>query len=260
LLKRRPVVVLHEQNSVLGRANIFLARHAALLALSFPATTRVPTGILSEITGLPVRPPIRALADRAYTAPGDRINLLVLGGSLGARVFSDIVPPALAALPDDLRTRLVVTQQCRAEDLDRVREAYAASGIAAELAPFFADIADRLGRAHLVIARAGASTVAELAVAGRPAILVPLPTAIDDHQRGNARSLTEAGGAWTMAQPDFTPPALAARLQEILTAPATLAAAAAAARTIARDNAAATLADLVENLVRQSGATMSVRP
>jgi len=260
LLRRRPVVVLHEQNSVLGRANRFLARHASVLALSFPATTCIPAGVRTEITGLPVRPAIRALADRAYTAPGDRINLLVLGGSLGARVFSDIVPPALAALPDDLRTRLVVTQQCRAEDLDRVREAYAASGIAAELAPFFADIADRLGRAHLVIARAGASTVAELTVAGCPAILVPLPTAIDDHQRGNARSLTEAGGAWTMAQPDFTPPALAARLQEILTAPATLAAAAAAARTIARDNAAATLADLVENLVRQSGATMSVRP
>jgi len=260
LLRRRPVVVLHEQNSVLGRANRFLARHASVLALSFPATTCIPAGVRTEITGLPVRPAIRALADRAYTAPGDRINLLVLGGSLGARVFSDIVPPALAALPDDLRTRLVVTQQCRAEDLDRVREAYAASGIAAELAPFFADIADRLGRAHLVIARAGASTVAELTVAGCPAILVPLPTAIDDHQRGNARSLTEAGGAWTMAQPDFTPPALAARLQEILTAPATLAAAAAAARTIARDNAAATLADLVENLVRQSGTTMSVRP
>ena len=251
LLKRRPVVVLHEQNSVLGRANIFLARHAALLALSFPGTTRVPTGLRSEITGLPVRQAIRALADRAYAAPGDRINLLVLGGSLGARVFSDIVPPALAALPADLRARLAVTQQCRVEDMDRVRDAFAARGIVAELAPFFTDIADRLGKAHLVIARAGASTVAELAVAGRPAILVPLPGAIDDHQRGNARSLTDMGGAWTMAQPDFTPPALTARLQEILTAPETLATAASAARTLARDNAAAALADNVESLIRQ---------
>jgi len=135
--------------------------------------------------------------------------------------------------------------------MDRVRDAFAASGIVAELAPFFTDIADRLGKAHLVIARAGASTVAELAVAGRPAILVPLPGAIDDHQRGNARSLTDMGGAWTMAQPDFTPPALTARLQEILTAPEALATAASAARTLARDNAAAALADNVESLIRQ---------
>lgn len=252
LLRRsRPVVVLHEQNSVLGRANRFLSRHADLLALSFPATTRIPAGVRTEITGLPVRPAIRALASRTYEAPTGPINLLVLGGSLGARVFSDVVPPALATLPEALRARLSVTQQCRAEDLERVRAAYAASGIKADLAPFFTDIADRLGRAHLVIARAGASTVAELAVAGRPAILVPLPGAIDDHQSGNARALEAPGGAWTMAQPGFTPAALSARLQDLLTHPAKLNDAATAARGFARDNAATDLADMVEKLVRQ---------
>ena len=251
LLRRRPVVVLHELNSVLGRANRFLSRHADLLALSFPGTTRVPSRLRTDITGLPVRPAIRALANRVYATPTDRINLLVLGGSLGARVFSDVVPPALAALPDTLRARLSVTQQCRAEDMDRVRAAYVTSGIAADLAPFFADIADRLGAAHLVIARAGASTVAELAVAGRPAILVPLPGSIDDHQIGNARALAAPGGAWTMPQPEFTPDALSARLQDLLMHPEKLNDAAIAARGIARDDAAARLAEIVENLVRQ---------
>ncbi|MBN8905379.1 MAG: UDP-N-acetylglucosamine--N-acetylmuramyl-(pentapeptide) pyrophosphoryl-undecaprenol N-acetylglucosamine transferase, partial [Rhodospirillales bacterium] len=181
----------------------------------------------------------------------DRLRLLVLGGSLGARVFSDVVPGALAALPDALRARLVVTQQCRTEDLERVRSAYAASGIAAELAPFFSDVAARLLAAHLVIARAGASTVAELAVAGRPAILVPLPHAIDDHQTANARALAEAGGAWVMAQPDFTPAALTAQLATLLADPAGLTRAAVGARSQAQAGAAAKLADLVESLMRQ---------
>ena len=251
LMRRRPAVVLHEQNSVLGRANRFLAAHADLLALSFPDTARVPKAVRTEITGLPVRPAIRALAPRGYAAPTDRINLLVLGGSLGARVFSDVVPPALAALPDALRTHLSVTQQCRAEDLERVRTAYSASEIAADLAPFFTDIADRLAGAHLVIARAGASTVAELAVAGRPAILVPLPGSIDDHQRGNAQALARIGGAWMITQSEFTPDALCSRLQEVLTDTIRLTDTAAAARRFARDKAAATLADAVEALVRQ---------
>jgi UDP-N-acetylglucosamine--N-acetylmuramyl-(pentapeptide) pyrophosphoryl-undecaprenol N-acetylglucosamine transferase len=251
LMGRRPAVVLHEQNSVLGRANRFLARHADVLALSFPTTTHVPAQMRTEVTGLPVRPAIRATAGQAYTAPTDTIALLILGGSLGARVFSDVVPPALATLPAPLRTRLRVTQQCRAEDMQRVRAAYADCGIAADLAPFFADIATRLARAHLVIARAGASTVAELAVAGRPAILVPLPGAIDDHQTGNARALEAAGGAWMMAQADLTPKALQARLEFLISNPRLLSEAAGGARGFARDDAASALANTVENLLRQ---------
>ena len=233
---------------MLGRANRFLSRYADRLALGFAATTRVPAGIRTEVTGNPVRPAIAALADADYAAPRTEIRLLILGGSLGARVFSDVVPAALTALPQALRARLRVTQQCRQEDLERVRTAYASAGIPAELAPFFADVADRLLSAHLVIARAGASTVAELAVAGRPAILVPLPGAIDDHQTGNARALAEAGGAWTMPQSNFTPETLTAKLTELLNAPNALTAAAIGARTQARPNAAALLADLVEAL------------
>jgi UDP-N-acetylglucosamine--N-acetylmuramyl-(pentapeptide) pyrophosphoryl-undecaprenol N-acetylglucosamine transferase len=246
LLRHRPVVILHEQNAVLGRANRFLAGRADVLALGFEDTKRVPAGTRTEVTGNPVRPAITGLSQTGYVAATDRIRLLVLGGSLGARVFSDIVPAALRSLPDALRVRLTVVQQTRPEDLERVKAAYAADGISAELSPFFPDVAARLVAAHLVIARAGASTVAELAVAGRPAILVPLPGAIDDHQSANARALAEAGGAWVMPQPAFTAQALAERLGALLADPVGLTAAAVSARTRARADAAARLADIVE--------------
>ncbi len=255
LMRHRPAVILHEQNAVLGRANRFLARQADALALSFADTARVPETAATVVTGNPVRPAIAALAETAYVPPGDTVNLLVLGGSLGARVFSDVVPPALATLPEHLRARLAVVQQCRPEDLDRVRATYAQAGIAAELATFFPDVADRLTRAHLVIARAGASTVAELAVAGRPSILVPLPGAIDDHQSANARALSDARGASVIAQSDFTPPVLAERLTMLLGAPDMLAHAALAARRVARPDATARLADLVEDLMRRGPRT-----
>lgn len=251
LLTRRPAVILHEQNAVLGRANRFLARWADTLALSFAATENRPM-LPTEVAGNPVRPAIAALAEVAYAAPTDRIEVLVLGGSLGARVFSDVVPDALRFLPDALRHRVRVVQQARREDLDRVRAAYAAAGITADLAPFFPDVADRLRAAHVVIARAGASTVAELAVAGRPAVLVPLPGAIDDHQTANARALAAAGGAWLMPQPAFTATALAERLTTILSEPGALDAAAIAARGQARADAAARLATLVETRLPQS--------
>jgi UDP-N-acetylglucosamine--N-acetylmuramyl-(pentapeptide) pyrophosphoryl-undecaprenol N-acetylglucosamine transferase len=246
LLRRRPTVILHEQNAVLGRANRFLAKRADELALGFEDTRRVPPGTRTKVTGNPVRPAITALSQTGYIAATDRIRLLVLGGSLGARVFSDVVPAALRALPEGLRGRLSVVQQTRPEDLERVKAAYAADGIPAELSPFFPDVASRLVAAHLVIARAGASTVAELAVAGRPAILVPLPGAIDDHQTANARALAEAGGAWMVPQPQFTSAFLAERLGQVLADPAGLAEAAVGARSQARADAAARLADLVE--------------
>lgn len=251
LMPRRPAVILHEQNAVLGRANRFLAKRADRLALSFAATTRVPVGISTVVTGNPVRRAIASLDHAGYAAPGEKVRVLVLGGSLGARVFSDVVPAALKQLPEWLRTRVVVTQQCRTEDLPRVRSAYDGTGIGADLAAFFPDVAARLVAAHLVIARAGASTVAELAVAGRPAILVPLPGAIDDHQSANARALADAGGAWVMPQPTFTPDVLTARLIELFTAPAALARAAVGARSVSQPDAAARLADLVEALTPQ---------
>jgi UDP-N-acetylglucosamine--N-acetylmuramyl-(pentapeptide) pyrophosphoryl-undecaprenol N-acetylglucosamine transferase len=201
LLARRPAVLLHEQNAVLGRANRLLARFADALALSFPATAGLPPKIVTSVAGNPVRAEIAALAGRGYVPPqpGAPIRLLVLGGALGARVLSTVVPPALAGLPAALRARLSVVQQCREADLAAVRAVYAAAGIAAELAPFFADVAARLAGAHLLISRAGASSVAEIAAIGRPAVLVPLPGAIDDHQSANARAL--GAGARVLAEP-----------------------------------------------------------
>jgi UDP-N-acetylglucosamine--N-acetylmuramyl-(pentapeptide) pyrophosphoryl-undecaprenol N-acetylglucosamine transferase len=247
LLLHRPTIILHEQNAVLGRANRFLSRRADILALGFASTERVPAGTCIEVTGNPVRPALAALAQTAYLAAIDRIRLLILGGSLGARVFSDVVPAALRALPESLRARITVVQQTRPEDMQRVQTAYAEAGIAAELSPFFPDVAARLVAAHLVIARAGASTVAELAVAGRPSILVPLPGAIDDHQSANARALAQAGGAWVVPQPQFTPVFLTERLTEILADPIALVSAAVAARSTARTDAASRLANLVEH-------------
>ncbi|MBV8095416.1 MAG: undecaprenyldiphospho-muramoylpentapeptide beta-N-acetylglucosaminyltransferase [Acetobacteraceae bacterium] len=235
-LRRRPAIILHEQNAVLGRANRFLSRYADVLALSFADSTGVPSSARSIAVGNPVRSEFRFAA---YEPPGKVLNVLVLGGSLGARVFSDVVPGALVP-------GMRVVQQCRPEDLARVREAYARAGIGAELATFFPDMAERLAWAHLVIARAGASTVAELAVAGRPAILVPLPTAVDDHQAANARSLERAGAAWIMPQASFTPDSLRAHISSLLAAPSRLVQAAEAAGKVARPNAAQLLADHID--------------
>jgi UDP-N-acetylglucosamine--N-acetylmuramyl-(pentapeptide) pyrophosphoryl-undecaprenol N-acetylglucosamine transferase len=254
LLRRRPPVILHEQNAVLGRANRFLARRAGVLALSFENTARVPLRVRRIVTGNPVRPMVTAVRQADYDPPAadGAIRLLVMGGSLGARVFSDIVPGAIAALSLALRSRLQVTQQCRAEDLDRVRSVYAANEIDAELAPFFSDVADRLRVAHLVIARAGASTVAELAIAGRPSILVPLPGAIDDHQSANARALGDVGAAQVIPQSEFTADALLTLLGRLLRDPAALAGSAQHAREAARGEAAEALADVVEQAIGQS--------
>jgi UDP-N-acetylglucosamine--N-acetylmuramyl-(pentapeptide) pyrophosphoryl-undecaprenol N-acetylglucosamine transferase len=251
LMRDRPTVLLHEQNAVLGRANRFLARHASALALSFDTTERVPAAALTVVTGNPVRAAIAALAGQPYIAPQGTVRLLVLGGSLGARVFSDIVPPALLALPDQLRARLTVVQQCRPEDLTRVGEAYRSTAIRAELGAFFGDIAEHLRAAHLVIARSGASTIAELGVAGRPAILVPLPGAIDGHQSANAAALAAAGGAWVEQQEGLTARRLGERVAALLADPALLARAAAAAARAGRADAAGRLADLVERMIRQ---------
>lgn len=240
---------IHEQNAVLGRANRFLAGRVDRIALSFPGTLGLGAEDADKtvLTGNPVRAEIaqRAATPYADLVPDGPLRLLITGGSQGATVFADIVPAAVARLPAPLRARLVVTQQCRPEDLARVRAAYNRIGVAAETAAFFSDLPARLAAAHLVIARSGASTVSELAAIGRPALLVPYIHAIDDHQTANAHALDDAGGAWLMPQPAFTPEALAARLESFLALPETLVRAAACAKAAWPGDAAEKLADLV---------------
>ena len=249
--------LLHEQNAVLGRANRLLARRVRRIATGFAATAelRAADQARTVFTGNPVRPAIRAIAGIPYRppAPGGPIELVVLGGSQGARIFADTVPPALAALPPDLRGALHVSQQARPEDCDRIAPQLGDAGIAAEVADFFSDVPQRLARAQLAICRAGASTVAELAVAGRPAILVPYPFATDDHQLANARAFAAADAGWVLPQTGLSVPlltqALAARLGD---APG-LSRAADAARRFATVDAAERLAAAVFDLVSRAG-------
>jgi len=242
--------LIHEQNAVLGRTNRLLAGRVGTVASAFPTLGRLPDGLKDrlEVVGNPVRPPIAALAGKAYRAPGagGDIHLLVTGGSQGARILSDTVPRAVAALPEALRKRLKVVQQARPEFLDAAAAIYAEADIAAEVAPFFSDMAARLAEAHLAIGRAGASTCTELAVVGLPSVLVPLKIATDDHQRHNARGLVETGGAVLILEDDLTVEGLTATLSGILVEPGRLAAMAAGARAAALPDAGARLADLVE--------------
>ncbi len=239
--------LLHEQNAVLGRANRLLASRARAIATSF-AETKALAGAKARFTGNPVRPAIAALAAKAYAAPGERLGLLVLGGSQGARVFSALVPAAIGLLPVELRQRLAVSQQCRAEDLETARKAYGELGLSVELSTFFTDLPERLARAHLVICRSGASTVAELAAAGRPAILLPFPHATDDHQTANAQGFTAAGGGWLMPESEATPAKLAETLKALIEDPAVLVLAAHRAWKAVQPKAAERLADLVGEL------------
>jgi UDP-N-acetylglucosamine--N-acetylmuramyl-(pentapeptide) pyrophosphoryl-undecaprenol N-acetylglucosamine transferase len=243
--------LIHEQNVVFGRANRLLAPRAQCIATGFAAVQGLRSADRSRAvhTGNPVRPAIQAVGAASYMPPGQTIELLVTGGSQGARVFGEIVPPALASLPAALRARLRVSQQARPEDRDVVAEQYRALAIDADIEAFFGDMPARLQRAHLVICRAGASTIAELAAAGRPAILVPYPHAMDDHQTANAGEFSAAGGGWSIKQSEFSPAALAERLTGLLNDPPALTAAAGAARRFARDDAAEHLAELVQGLV-----------
>ncbi len=245
----RVPTVIHEANAVLGRANRFLAPRVSRIAVSVPGVA-VPPGLARRVveTGNPVRPAAREAGKIAYPArtATEPFRLLAFGGSQGARVLSDLVPAAIARLPDDVRARLIVVQQCRAEDLERTRAAYGAMGLAAELAPFFPDLPRRIAESHLVVCRSGASTTAELAVIGRPAIMVPLPVALDQDQKANALVLAEAGGGWMIEQADLTPERLATEVAAFVADPARLAAAAAAAGALGRPDAVERLADLVE--------------
>ena len=244
--------IIHEQNAVLGRANRVLAPYAARIATGFERVDMLGERDRARAvyTGNPVRPEIIASAT-PYRAPqpGEPVEILITGGSQGAQIFGEIVPPALTALPEALRARLRITQQCREDGLDGVRRIYEEGGIQAELAPFFNDIPARLARAHLAIGRSGASTVAELAATGRPAIMIPYPHAIDNHQRENAARLCDAGGGWLLPQQDATPEALSALIRSLLEDPDKLQRAATCARRVGVTDAAERLADLVCELI-----------
>jgi UDP-N-acetylglucosamine--N-acetylmuramyl-(pentapeptide) pyrophosphoryl-undecaprenol N-acetylglucosamine transferase len=244
---------IHEQNAVLGRANRLLAKRVDAIATSFERT-RLLAGTLqakATCTGNPVRQVVIDQAARPYEAPrpGSAVRLVVFGGSQGARYFSDVVPPALALLPPGVRGRLDVVQQCREEDMGRVEAAYKAAGIAATLATFFRDLPERMAAAHLVIGRAGASSVAELGVLGRPSILVPLPHALDNDQLQNAGRLAESGASWCIEQKDLSPERLAGEIARLVESPEVLASAAAAAKRQGRPDAVARLADLVGSVM-----------
>jgi UDP-N-acetylglucosamine--N-acetylmuramyl-(pentapeptide) pyrophosphoryl-undecaprenol N-acetylglucosamine transferase len=245
--------VIHEQNALLGRANRLLAPRVSAIATSFAEVARIRPEDAAKVvlTGNPVREPVRALREIPFTEParGAPVELLVTGGSQGASVFARVVPGAIARLPEDIRARLNVTQQARPEDLETVRAAYADMGQSATVESFFADLPERLGRAHIVVCRAGASTCAELTCAGRPAILVPYPSAADDHQSANARAVAASGGAELVAEPSFTPETLAARLKLMIEQPGRLTQMATAARNAGHKDAAGNLAILVMNLV-----------
>jgi len=244
--------VVHEQNAVLGRVNRLLARKVNAIATAYPDVERLKPRYAHKVhlVGNPVRQEVLALRDEEFPALTDEsvFRLLVTGGSQGASILSDVVPEGLSLLPISLRRRLQVTQQCRAEDIDRVRATYAEMEIPADLATYINDIPEKLNWAHLVIARAGASTLAELTVAGRPAILVPLPSAMDDHQTANVRELVEAGGARSIPQSRFTPVELAKQMQKMAMEPGALQNAARRAWNCGRPDAARDMADLLESI------------
>src|SRR4051812_6299226 len=241
--------IIHESNAVLGRANRFLASRVSAIATSLPGVLDRDPSLAGKTTtvGTPMRPAVLAASAVKYVAPeaAGALRLLVVGGSQGARVMADIVPPAIERLEPALWRRLVVTQQVREEDMARVRAVYDRLKISAELAPFFSDLPARLAQNHLVVSRSGAGTVAELAAIGLPSILVPLPGAIDQDQFANAGVLSQADGAIRIVQNDFTPDRLASEISAFAAEPSRLTAMAANARKVGRLDAAERLADLV---------------
>ena len=246
--------IIHEQNGVMGRANRLLAPRATAIATSFAGVVDAQPALAAKATrtGNPLRPAVlAAIAPYAPPPPLGPFRLLAFGGSQGARIMADIVPPAIELVPMAVRARLHVTQQAREEDLKRVRAAYARMGVTAEVAPFFSDLPRRMAASHLVVSRSGASTVAELAAIGRPAILVPLPHALDQDQKANADRLQRAHGAIMFDQSRFTPDRLAGEIARFAAEPGKLAAMAAAARGQGILDAADRLADLVLEVAAQ---------
>jgi len=246
--------VIHEANAVLGRANAYLAPKAARIALSLPDMNSlrdedIPRAV---VTGNPIRADIAALYAHPYNAPDadTPFYITVMGGSLGAKVMTNHVPQALSALPDDLKTRLHVTQQCHEDDITTTQDIYAQAGITATLAPFIEDVPTALKKTHLVIARAGASTVAEIAVAGIPAIYIPYPHHADQQQKVNAETISKRGGAWVTEEKDLNTAGLSSRIEGLMRSPESLFKAAESARSCAKPEATRKLGNLVIALIK----------
>ncbi|MEM1051712.1 MAG: undecaprenyldiphospho-muramoylpentapeptide beta-N-acetylglucosaminyltransferase [Pseudomonadota bacterium] len=244
--------VVHEQNAVLGRVNRLLARSVNAIATAYTRVERLKDKYADKthLVGNPVREEVLALRDEDFPPLTEEglLRVLITGGSQGARVLSEVVPDGLAMLPPALRSRLQVTQQCRSEDLDAVRERYLTHDIPAELGTYFEDMHERLAGTHLFIGRSGASTIAELTAVGRPAILIPLPIATDDHQAANTAEIVKAGGARMIRQESFTPKELAKQIQALAQNPGSLSNAAHGSWNCGRPKAAKDLADLVESM------------
>jgi UDP-N-acetylglucosamine--N-acetylmuramyl-(pentapeptide) pyrophosphoryl-undecaprenol N-acetylglucosamine transferase len=250
-------IIIHEQNSVLGRVNRLFATAAKFVACGFDRLDKLPPAAQASkrVVGNPVRSAIKAVRDKPYPDLNDAspINLLITGGSQGARLFGEVIPAAIASLPPELRERLIVVQQAREEQVQEVRAAYRAAGVRATVESFFTDMQDRLAAAHMIIARSGASTVTELAIAGRPSILIPLAIATNDHQTANAEGMVTGAAADVVPEPKFTAEMLAPLLTERLSNAGVLKARAKAAWQLGKPNAARDLADLAEQAANVTG-------
>jgi UDP-N-acetylglucosamine--N-acetylmuramyl-(pentapeptide) pyrophosphoryl-undecaprenol N-acetylglucosamine transferase len=261
--KHKIPTVIHEQNAVLGRVNRLMATRVDAIATSYGKVDRLPSGAASkvELVGNPVREAVLRIREQPYPPLSEDgiFRLLVTGGSQGASILSEVVPDGLGLLPEHFRRRLQVTQQCRDNEIEQVRARYAELGIPADLATYLPDLPERLAWCHLVIGRAGASTIAELTAAGRPAILIPLPSATDDHQSANAREMARSGGARVLSQKNFTPVELAKQMQKLGLEPQALANAAGRAAAVGHPLATRALADLVERIGRDGSAVVPVQ-
>lgn len=243
--------VLHESNAVIGKANIFLAPEAERIALSLPYMQGLEKEdtLKCVITGNPIRSEIAVLSEEPYPESEDTTRIFIMGGSLGASILSKVIPEAMAGLSEEYRKRIEIVQQAREEDLETVKESYQNAGIKSHVAPFFDDVAHQIKNANLFIGRSGASTVAEISAAGRPAIYIPLKVHADEQQKKNARMVVDHGGAWIIDQDDFTPETMRAKIVEILNDPEILPEAAMRAKSCGKPDAAKRLGNLVAALV-----------
>ncbi len=244
-------LIIHEQNSIMSRTNRFLGRYASTVATSFKKTKYAPTGRKTVQTGMPIRKAIAELYHHPYPKAGKTLpfNLLVLGGSQGAKVFAEVLPQAIATLAPKQQKRIYLTQQCRREDINNLREAYQGSKCTLELSHFFNNMPELYAQTHLIISRAGASSVSEIAAAGIPAILVPLPSAADDHQTSNTAEFKTNKAGIVIAQKDFSPTILASVLNDLMQNPAALKTMAESTAKFAITDAAVRFADLIENKI-----------
>jgi len=248
------LTIIHEANAILGKANAYLAPKADRIALSLPnlSSLEEADSVRAIVTGNPVRADIAALFAHPYNAPDtdEQFNITIMGGSLGAKVMADNVPQALALLPEDLKVRLNITQQCHDEDIAKAQDIYMQAGITATLQPFLNDMPDILKNTHLIIARSGASTVSEIAIAGIPAIYIPYPHHADQQQKINAESISKSGGAWVIEEILLNPESLVAQIKPLMRSPEDLFAAAEAARSCAKPEATRKLGNLVIALIK----------